>query len=568
MKKKILPVLVIIGLIILIGGIYGAQLVIEHFAYSKERMNLNDYFELTSDNQVAVVLGSERLEGSYAVLKDGHYYMTIGDINSYISNRFYYGEADGILVYTTPTEIITAKVGENVSTASSGKTEDLGFPISYIEGDSLYVALDYVEKYSAMTYMAFTEPNRIQMYVGFTDYNTAEIKKNTAIRYRGGVKSEILRDLAQDEIVVVLEEMDDWAKVQSEDGFIGYVEKKFLENQVQQRMGKELSKELAAYSNLSLGSKVNMAFHSIGGTGGNDTISSALSGTKTVNVIAPTWFSLTGNEGNITSYATNDYVTYAHSQDIKVWAVVDNFNGNADADTEAVLSSAAARANLISQLIGKALEYNIDGINVDFEQIGESYARSYVEFLRELSVACRANQIFLSIDNYVPMDFNDYYDLTEQGIIADYVIIMGYDEHYAGSAEAGSVASIDYVVNGINSALEEVSAEKLINAVPFYSRVWTTKGADVSSRALHMSGMQSVIAENNVEMSWDDATCQYYGEFTDGNGDLNQIWNEDARSIEAKLSVMQSSNIAGVAEWALGFETEDVWDVIAAYMAQ
>ncbi|MCR5656709.1 MAG: chitinase [Butyrivibrio sp.] len=568
MKKKILPVIVIIGLIILIGGIYGAQIALEHFAYSKERMNLNDYFELTSDDQVAIVLGNERLTEKYAKLKDGNYYMTIEDVNSCISNRFYYGEADGILVYVAPTQIITARVGENVTTSSKGETEDLGFPISFIEGDSLYVSLDYVQKYSDLFYTAYSEPNRIQMYVGLAEYQTAEIKKNTAIRYRGGVKSEILRDLNQDEIVVVLDELDDWVQVRSEDGFIGYIEKKFLGKQEQERIGKELPEDLAEYTNISLGSKVNMAFHSIGGTGGNDTISSALSSTKTVNVIAPTWFSLTGNDGSITSYASNDYVTYAHSQNIQVWAVVDNFNGNGDADTEAVVSSAAARANLISQLISKAKEYNIDGINVDFEQIGESYARSYVEFLRELSVACRENQIIFSIDNYVPMNFNDYYDLTEQGIVADYVIIMGYDEHYAGSAEAGSVASIDYVVNGINSALEEVSADKLINAVPFYSRVWTTKGTEVSSRALHMSGMQSIIAENNVEMSWDDTTCQYYGEFTDGDGNLNQIWNEDARSIEAKLSVMQSSGIAGVAEWALGFETEDVWDVIASYMAQ
>ena len=204
---------------------------------------------------------------------------------------------------------------------------------------------------------------------------------------------------------------------------------------------------------------------------------------------------------------------------------------------------------------------------MDFEQISESYSRSYIEFIRELSVSCRENGIVLSVDNYVPMDFNDHYDLAEQGIVCDYVIIMGYDEHYAGSEEAGSVASIDYVTNGINDTLEKVSASKIINAIPFYTRLWTTQGGEVTSKALHMQGAQNIIDKYGVEMTWDDTTCQYYGEYTNEDGNLCQLWNEEARSIEAKLSVMQTAQIAGVAEWALGFETADIWDVIAAYMA-
>ncbi len=191
-----------------------------------------------------------------------------------------------------------------------------------------------------------------------------------------------------------------------------------------------------------------------------------------------------------------------------------------------------------------------------------------MQFMRELSVACRQNGLIFSIDDYVPMEFNDHYDLTEQGEIADYVVIMGYDEHYGGSDKAGSVASIGYVQEGIEKALTMVPAEKLVNAIPFYTRVWTTSGGEVSSKALHMDGATNIINQYGMEMNWDEETCQYYGEVTDSNGALIQLWNEESRSIEVKLSVMQAAGLAGVAEWALGFENAEVWDVIAAYMAQ
>ncbi len=567
MKKKLIPMIVIIALIIIIGSIYGVQLYMEHFAYSKEKADLTEYFSLSDDSEAALVIGSEQIEEK-AKIKDGNYYVSYDVLKNNISNRFYYGADDGILVYTTPTKTITAAVGSTGYSTSDGEEADAGYEISYLDGETLYVNLNYVKEYSAMTFEAFDSPNRIQMYVGLNTVQSSVIKKKTQLRVLGGIKSEVLTELNEDDSVVVLEAMDEWSKVQTNDAFIGYVENKFLSDTQEMVKGTELSEELSAYTNISMEGKVNLGFHSIGGIAGNETITGVLEQAKGLNAIAPTWFSLTGSDGSITSYATNDYVTACHAANIQVWAVVDNFNGNGDADTEAVLSHAASRAKLVSGLMEAVSSYSIDGINVDFENIPESYARDYVQFLRELSVACRANGVVMSIDNYVPMNFNDHYDLTEQGIIADYVVIMGYDEHYAGSEEAGSVASIDYVSNGINNALNEVSADKLINAIPFYTRLWTTENGAVSSKALHMSGAQAVIEENGVELVWDETTCQYYGEFTNEDGNLCQIWNEDARSIEAKLSVMQTANIAGVAEWALGFETADIWDVINTYMAQ
>lgn len=570
MKKKIKPVIIIIALIIIIGLIYAAQILLEHFSYTKDKADLNEYYGLTDAKQAVLFIDDELMEEKAAYLNE-KFYLDYNLVHQYVSSRFYYGAADGIIVYTGPNAIYTCAVGDSTITSTAGDSISLDTAAAILEGETLYVSLDYISMFTDNTYQGFVDegPARVRIFTApGKEVQVGTLKKDIAIRRLGGRKSEVV-STAMAGTVTVVEQMEEWSRIITADAQIGYVENKHLKDIAPGVLTGDANPNkvgLGEYTSISMEGKINMGFHPIGGIAGNESVSGIISQAKSLNVIAPTWFSLSDTEGNISSYATHDYITAAHASGIQVWAVVDNFNNENKPDTEAVLSSASARANLISNLLAQQAEYGFEGINVDFELIGESYAESYVEFLRELSVACRQNNIIMSIDNYVPMDFNDHYDLTEQGIVADYVVIMGYDEHYAGSEEAGSVASISYVSTGIEKALEEVPASKLVNAVPFYTRLWTTSGGELSSKALHMDGAASFISENGIELKWDEATCQYYGEKTAENGDFYQIWNEDARSLEAKLGVMQSKGIAGVAEWALGFESPDAWDVIADYM--
>jgi spore germination protein YaaH len=249
---------------------------------------------------------------------------------------------------------------------------------------------------------------------------------------------------------------------------------------------------------------------------------------------------------------------------LEVWALIDNFT-NADVDTYEVLAGTGNRTKLIEGLIDTALEYDLDGINIDFENISLDAGEPFIEFIRELSIPCRENGIVLSVDNYVPMGYTDHYDREEQGIVADYVIIMGYDEHYKGSTEAGSVASIDFVERGIADTVAQVPAEKVINAIPFYTRIWETTGTTLDSQAVGMELAQQYIEDHAITTRWDEETCQNYGEYQSGDT-YCQVWLEDAESIQVKLNIMENYGIAGVAEWKLGFETSDVWDVIEAYV--
>lgn len=320
---------------------------------------------------------------------------------------------------------------------------------------------------------------------------------------------------------------------------------------------------LPEYTTVRRDHKINMGWHAIYSPAGNDTFEAYATGTGSMNVISPTWISMSDNEGNFRSYASSEYCQRAHSRNMEVWASVDNFNAG-EVSTYEIMSYTSKRERLISNLIAEVKANDIDGINMDFEQVPSNAVPHYVEFLRELSVACRKEGIVLSVDNYPPQGGSNY-NLKEQGVVADYVVMMGYDEHWGGCEEAGSVASIGYVETGLNMILEVVPAEKVINGIPFYTRVWKTSGGSITSEALGMVDSAAFISKYGIETSWDETTCQNYGEI-EMNGVLYQVWMEDAQSIETKLNIMDKYGIAGVAEWQLGLEDKSIWNTIDAYM--
>ncbi|MBO5057325.1 MAG: SH3 domain-containing protein [Lachnospiraceae bacterium] len=565
MKKKIIPILVAIVLIIIIGCVSIGAKLIERYSYSRERADLNDYFQISSQEDTAIILGNEMIE-ERARLIDGVYYLDLSTVHKYFNDRFYEDKNENLLLYTLPDDIVKTNTGSTVKESKNG-SEDLGYVIARYEEDTLYVAVDYVKQYTNFSCEAFTEPNRLQIDTSWDEIQVSEIKKNTAVRIRGGVKSEILEDVQQGEKVTVLEQMETWSKVKTSDSVIGYVENKRLSDIRSEQPIPVTDYEEPEYTSVTRDYKINLGWHVIAGVAGNDTLGSVTANTKGLNVISPTWFKLSDNNGGFTSFATSEYVNKAHDMGLEVWALIENIEYKNSIDMYAILSSTATRTQLIDNLINTVLEYGIDGINVDFEQISMDCGEHYIEFIRELSIPCREHGIVLSVDNYVPTGYTDHYDRREQGIVADYVIIMGYDEHYAGSEVAGSVASIDYVEEGIARTVEQVPANKVINAVPFYTRIWETTGSSISSQAVGMAVAEEYVAAHNIEVEWDDATCQNYGEYTSGDT-LYQVWLEDEKSIQVKLNIMEKYGIAGVASWRLGFEKPEIWDEIVNYLNQ
>ena len=561
--KKIIPVLIAVVLILIIGAGTVAGMLYEKYSYSKDRADLTAYFQVQGEEK-AIILQDEKLSEK-AIMKNGHCYLTMDMVTTYFNEVFYVDWNERLLLYTTPTEIIKVGFGSGVMNVDGAET-DLGYEIAYEENDVLYIALDYVKMYTNLSYEIFDQ--HMQIYNVWGSKTVATVKKDTAIRLRGGVKSEILKDLAEGDQVEILEKMETWCKVKSADSFIGYVENKMLADERQVEEVPVTDYQAPEYTTNQLEGKVSLGWHSIGGVGGNDTLDSMVAGTIGMNVIAPTWFSLCDNEGNFESFGTRAYVDRAHSLGLEVWGVLDDFNYNnetgANLSVYNVLSSTTKRERLVQNIVNAAEQFGLDGINLDFERVDSECGVHYIQFLRELSVQCRNKGLVLSTDNYVPFNFNDYYRLDIQGQIADYVIIMGYDEHWHGSGDPGSVASIDYVTGGIERTLEEVPAEKVVNALPFYTILWKIEGANVTDEYLTIRNTADFLARTGVEPKWDDATCQNYAEWTSGNATY-RIWLEDAESIGTKLNVMNAHDIGGVAVWRLGYGTQAIWELINAY---
>ena len=562
MKKKIIPVLVAIALIILVGGgAIGVQLYDKYFGYSNEQADLAGMYGITSDSDVAIVLQDELID-TKAKMINGDIYLDIASAKSLLNNRFYYDSHENLLIYTTATEFIETEIGSDV-VLISGEDITMDYTPAVMEGDTLYVALDYLQKYTDFTYDYYPEPSRIQLRTQWGERTVAKVSKDSAVRHFGGVKSEYLRKVDKDETVVILEEMEDWDKVKTEDALIGYIEKKHLKNIETETEADPQVYVPQEYTRVQKDYKINMAWHAIYSVSGNDTFDSFVDGTGTMSIICPTWFSLSDNEGNYTNYASKAYVDKAHGRNMEVWAVLDNVNH--PVDSYEIFSYTSKRQRLVQSLMEQVDANGIDGINLDMELLNSDTVESYVEFMRELSIECRRRGIALSVDNYSP-EGGANYGLGEQGKVVDYVVIMGYDEHWGSGGVAGSVASIGFVERGINMVLDNgVPNDKIINAIPFYTRVWKTNGGSVTSDALGMDRTREFIDSNGISLEWDSEACQYYGEKEMG-GILYQVWVEDAESIATKLNVMSNYDLAGVAEWQLGQENKSIWPVIDKYV--
>jgi len=562
MKKKIIPALVAIVLIIIIVGVAGSATLLEKYSYSNEYRDLNEYFGTDAKDEAVIILQDD-VTKMRAKIIDGNYYLDYDNVCKILNDGFYIDDHEELLIYTTANSIIKNPIGSNVYYIS-GEDVTCDYDISVVKNDTLYLALDYVKKYTNFSYTVFENPNRIILRTEWGDIRTAEVTKDSWVRYQGGVKSDILRDVEEGEEVVILEELEEWDKVKTDDGIIGYIEKKHLSKISEKSEVPVTDYEEAEFKRIQKNYRINMAWHAIYSVEGNDTFDDYVNNTGTMSIISPTWYSLCDNDGNFTSFASPSYVKKAHERNMEVWAMVDNFN-NEGVKTYEVMSYTSKREKLIAALMEQVEENELDGLNLDFELVPNEAVPHYVQFIRELSVSCRRAGIVLSVDNYPPQGGSNY-NLSEQGKFVDYVVIMGYDEHWGSGGEAGSVASIGFVEEGIQLVLNEgVPADKIINAIPFYTRVWKTSGGEVTSEALAMIPAKNFVEEYNIPVTWDASACQNYGE-KEMKGVLYQVWLEDAQSIETKLTVMSKYDLAGVAEWQLGLEDKDIWSVIDAYV--
>lgn len=570
-------VLIIIIIVICIGGGF----LWKRYNPTKEKADLNQYYGIENEKQLAIILNNEII-GVQGMLIDGEPYIEYPVVRDYLNERFYWDTNENILLYTLPNGTIRVDVGSKEYTFQKEKKSE-EYVILKTEGNEAYIALDFVQKYTNIDYQTYESPQRVMIVSDWGETKTAVVKKNTQVRHRAGVKSPVLTEAAKKEKVTVIGDEGEWKKVRTADGFIGYVKARHLKKEQKEQISRKFEEHV--YTNISKDYTINLAWHVVTNKSANERVLQTIANTKGLTTISPTWFTVADTSGNINSLASSQYVNYAHQSNVEVWALVRDFDGGIGSYEESyeLLSRTSNRENLINRLIAEALQSGIDGINVDFEKISPECGEHYIQFIRELSVKCRQNGLVLSVDNYVPKSYNAHYDVKEQGNIADYVIIMGYDEHYSGSYESGSVASPDFVQEGIEETLKLAPKEKVINAVPFFTRLWkevpkteeqlaAEEGTDaaaysvkVTSEAFGMEAAEKKIADAGAEITVDEATGQNYAQW-EAEGATYKIWLEDEAALETKLSLMKEYELAGTAAWRLGFEKPDTWELILKYV--
>lgn len=563
-KKKVLAALLLVIPVVCIMAII---IIIKNTAPSKERIELTDYYPV-EDGKVLLVMQDEIWEKPGLYL-EGRVYVDYETVVSQFNSRFYWDANENIMIYTTPSQVIKAEVGSKEYFVNKSKT-DVSYQIIKVIDDVAYIAEDYIELFSNVTSKFYENPNRmVYTYKWDKKYQAAQTKKKTVLREGDNKKTPILYDIEKDAKLVFLpqdkEEESKYRKVITEDGVIGYVDKKALREAADLELTSDFVEE--SYPSISKDYTINMVWHQVTNQDANNGLLNLLDSTKGVTTVAPTWFSLADTKGAITSLASETYVNRAHSAGVEVWALCDDFNVQ-DANVNTVLSYTSRREKLENELVAAAIRFNLDGLNIDFENVTAANGDHFIQFIRELSVKCRSNGIVLSVDNYAP-GFTGYFNRKEQGIVADYVITMAYDEHTGGSEESGSVSSINFFKKAITDTLKEVPKEKLIVGLPFYTRLWkeVTEGENVSisSEAYGMNSGRNVLLDNGVEPYWDETSGQYYGEF-EKDGALWRMWLEDAESIELKMKAVDEAEAAGIAGWKLGLESRDIWDVIIKYV--
>lgn len=553
-KKRI----VIVAAFVILIVVMGAMFMIVRYTPTKEKMNGYVFFNLDKSTDKTMVIIDGKQYSDTGVVTDGKHYLPQEFVADNINAGFYYDKESKAVLYSDSSYMYTYMSGENVYTDDTGKTYNTDYPVVIDINGECFIAWEYIAGHTDCEYSYGSEPERINISIERENKQCVTVKKKSAVRYRGGIKSAVLEYVQKGDRLVYEDDLDDWIKVTTATGYTGYI-KKSEASDTFAYIREEKNYENHNYNMKD--DKITLAWFQVSGVAGNSGIDNNIAAATGVNVLAPTWYSVTDSSGNMSCYASAGLVNKMHLRGTDVWALVSDFDTNVD--FAALYSSKKARTNMVNTLINDAEKYGFDGINLDFENIKSAYAKDYLQFVRELSIACERKGLVLSTDNYKPEAYNRCYNLKEQSRFVDYVIVMAYDEHYAGT-DAGSVASLPFVKEAVEDTVQLVGKEHVIAGIPFYTRIWTTTDGNTTSRAV---GMQAAVDQLNSDGQvalWNDDCGQYVASYTVGNS-TRQIWFEEEKSIEAKMQVIQENDVAGVAGWKLGLEKSSVWSVISKY---
>lgn len=556
-KKKSSPIAIVLKFFTLILFIGAVFYLYNRYSLTKERTDLYEYIG-AKENEVAIFFNDKKdyieEKPSLGLSQNGATYLSLSYVHKKLNERFYYASDVKKVLYSLLD-----------TTLSYGETDihQVGNAPYVLLKEEPYLLVDFVKDHTNMRFEQYLEEEnkRIYIYTDWVSEDIAYLKNSEAARVRGGNKAPIVVDCKKGEEVKILVKDTKWSKVKTKSGYIGYVRNTRLDNETS--VIPESSYVEEKRDQIAMTAKVVLGWHQVLSTYPSNKINDLIKNAKDdMNVIAPTWYTIRNNDGDIRSIANAQYTAACHQKGMKVWGVVDNFNLGA-LNNKKIFSSTLTRKKMINKILREIQVADLDGINLDIEELKADEGEDYMQFVRELSIEMLKINKTLSVDTYVPYNFNAHYNLSELNHFCDYVIIMCYDENYSGSKKAGSVSSISFVNRGIEETMKEVSSDKIVIGLPFYTRIWATEtDGKVTSAALDSKSAYEEAIRRGIVFSFDEETEQNYGTIIDARGRKIECWLEDETSLKFKVAAVRAHGLAGTAAWKLTQEKPEFFKII------
>lgn len=566
-KKNNNKLKILLGILFLILLITAIIFLWKKYMPSFEKVNYRQSVALAQD-EIGVNMQLDYIPMKNSpVLQNEEIYLPIDFIKNYIDKYIYWDEEENKLTITNQNNVIRMKT-DDLQYFVNNEPLELDLPIYNIDGVA-YMPQAFLQDFYQLQFVYNEQTNMLSILK--EDYKKATISKKVKIRKEPTKKSPYFEKLEKGDIVYFYEnEQNGYIKIQSESGYVGFIPKNLLQNIENVNVENNYKNDYMSVAPWTpQNGKINLIFDQVQQVTANSSQKRRVYH-EGVDVLVPTWFSFEGENGKIINIADKGYVDWAHQNGYKVWGLLtDNFDKKI---SHSVLSSTEKREYVIKQLLAFVAMYDLDGINIDFESVPTEDGENFIQFLRELAPALRAEGAVLSVDLFVPKPWTSHYNRNEVGKIADYVVVMGYDEHYSGSDEAGSVASLSWSDLAIKDTLKEgVPKEKLILGIPFYTRIWTETIENgqmtLTSKAYGMEEAYKFIQEKGGTFVFDEETGQNYGQVTEDNKTY-RVWLEDEQSIQKRLELVKQYDIAGTGAWKRGLETEQIWTILNQSLKQ
>jgi len=541
--------------------------IIEWFLPNFSKVEFYEYFDEVKKDSLSIVLRDYIVPlENQPTYENGEIYIPLEFIQNFVDETIFWDNAEQKLTITTENKVIRMKTDE-LTYYVNNKPLKLDLPV-YSMNNIAFVPAKIIEQLYPIDFEYKEESKIITADFNNEDRSISKVnKKNTILRYTPDKKSPIEQRINKDEEVFVFSGDGKYTKIRTQAGYPGYVKTSVLSTpEIITAKVEEEKEEKVELWKVEKG-KINLVFDQITKVSVNNSEKKRIVHDG-LDVIVPTWFSFSNKKGDIINIADKNYVDWAHKNGYQVWGLItDNFNYNI---SHSILTSTETREHVIKQLLAFVSLYELDGINIDFEAVPKSDGDCYLQFIREITPFMHQQGAVVSADFFVPKSWTKHYNRGAASKILDYAIVMGYDEHYAGSESSGSVASLNWSIEAIESTLNEgVEKSKLILGIPFYTRIWKEEKVNgrinLSSTAYGMQAAYDFMNEKGAKFEWLEDMGQYYAEIKENNITY-KVWLEDIKSVEERVKLVDKYNIAGIGAWKRGLETENVWSLLKNHL--